>query len=53
MDVMGERHCAGAAGFHSLAVTADGAVCSWGWGAFGKLGHGDQEAQLLPKKVGS
>ena len=37
--------------FHSLALTADGAVCSWGWGAYGQLGHGDEQRQLLPKKV--
>ena len=36
---------------HSLALTADGAVWSWGNGAYGKLGHGDQQTQLLPKKV--
>ena len=36
---------------HSLALTADGAVWSWGWGAFGRLGHGDTQSQLLPKKV--
>ena len=42
---------------HSLALTADGAVCSWGDGGEGKLGHGDQQEQLLllprlrPKKV--
>ena len=40
-----------AGGGHSLALTADGAVCSWGWGAYGKLGHGDGQDQLLPKKV--
>ena len=40
-----------AADFHSLAITADGAVWSWGWGIFGMLGHGDQQTQLLPKKV--
>ena len=37
--------------FHSLALTADGAVWSWGMGYFGRLGHGDQQNQLLPKKV--
>jgi len=37
--------------FHSLAVTADGAVWSWGRGYSGKLGHGDVQEQLLPKKV--
>ena len=36
---------------HSLALTADGAVWSWGWGYSGRLGHGDEETQLLPKKV--
>jgi len=40
-----------AAGSHSLAITADGAVWSWGWANFGRLGHGDQQHQLLPKKV--
>ena len=37
--------------FHSLAVTADGAVWSWGEGDDGKLGHGDEQNQKLPKKV--
>ena len=36
---------------HSLALTAGGAVWSWGDGGFGKLGHADQQDQLLPKKV--
>ena len=36
---------------HSLAVTADGAVWSWGFGGLGQLGHGDQQNQLLPKKI--
>ena len=36
---------------HSLALTADGALWSWGDGGFGKLGHGDQQSQLLPKEV--
>ena len=40
-----------AGGSHSLAITADGAVWSWGFGAFGKLGHGDLQDQLLPKTV--
>ena len=40
-----------AGGDQSLALTADGGVWSWGWGAFGRLGHGDQQSQLLPKKV--
>ena len=40
-----------AGGTHSLATTADGAVWSWGRGDWGKLGHGDQQGQLLPKKI--
>ena len=36
---------------HNLALTADGAVWSWGGGDLGQLGHGDQQDQLLPKKV--
>jgi len=48
----GQRVVAVAAGhYHSLAITADGAVWSWGYGYRGKLGHGDQQMQLLPKKV--
>ena len=39
------------AGDHSLALTADGAVWSWGYGGQGRLGHGDQQNQLLPKKI--
>ena len=40
-----------AGGSHSLAITADGAVWSWGSGDDGRLGHGDTQLQLLPKKV--
>ena len=36
---------------HSVAVTADGAVWSWGGGSGYKLGHGDRQCQLQPKKV--
>jgi len=42
---------AGAGSKHSLALTADGEVRSWGWGTYGQLGHGDYQSQLLPKKV--
>ena len=35
----------------TIALTADGAVWSWGEGGSGKLGHGDQQLELLPKKV--
>ena len=40
-----------AGGNHSFAITADGAVWSWGNGGFGRLGHGDEQDQLLPVKV--
>ena len=36
---------------HNIALTADGAVWSWGDGEDGTLGHGDEQMQLLPKKV--
>jgi len=36
---------------HSLALTADGAVFTWGQGGDGCLGHGDEQSQLLPKKI--
>ena len=48
----GRRVVAVSAGtLHSLAITADDAVWSWGEGGHGQLGHGDQQIQLLPKKV--
>ena len=40
-----------AGGAHSLALTADNALWSWGDGDDGRLGHGNREGQLLPKKV--
>ena len=41
-----------AGGQHGLALTADGAVFTWGKGERGCLGHGeDRSDQLLPKKV--
>ena len=48
----GQRVVAVSAGEqHSHAITANGAVWSWGNGGEGRLGHGDQQAQLLPKEV--
>ena len=49
----GQRVVAVSAGaYHSLAITADGAVFTWGKGEHGCLGHGeDLSNQLLPKKV--
>ncbi|XRB24369.1 U-box domain-containing protein [Pseudoscourfieldia marina] len=36
---------------HTVALTSDGAVYTWGHGAFGELGHGDGSSQLTPKRV--
>ena len=49
----GQRVVAVSAGaYHSIALIADGAVCSWGKGEGGCLGHGeDLSNQLLPKKI--
>ena len=48
----GQRVVAVSSGeYHSIAITADGSVWSWGWGGNGRLGHGDEQNQLLPKKV--
>ena len=51
----GQRVVAVSAGSeHSLTVTANGAVFTWGGGMYGCLGHGDGIANaLLPKKVES
>ena len=41
-----------AGGCHSTALTADGAVLTWGKGESGCLGHGeDPSDHLLPKKI--
>jgi len=40
-----------AGGLHSLAVTADGLVWSWGAAGEGKLGHGTEDNQMRPKKI--
>ena len=36
---------------HSMAVTRDGELYTWGYGKHGRLGHGDEEDQMLPKRV--
>ncbi|XP_064390094.1 probable E3 ubiquitin-protein ligase HERC1 isoform X2 [Halichondria panicea] len=36
---------------HSMAITADGQVLSWGDGNYGKLGHGDIATQKTPKII--
>ena len=39
--------------FFSAALTADGALHTWGHGEGGKLGHGDEEEQATPCLVGA
>ena len=52
VEAMQEHVCIVAAGeYHSLAITASGMLYSWGDDDHGKLGHGDRENQLLPKRV--
>ena len=36
---------------HSLALTEDGKVFSWGDGDYGKLGHGNAATQKSPKQI--
>ena len=38
---------------HSLAVTEQGALYTWGCGKEGKLGHGGMQAEWLPRRVSS
>ena len=38
---------------HSTAVSAEGRLFTWGDGSCGKLGHGNRDKQLLPRKVAS
>ncbi|XP_055882453.1 uncharacterized protein LOC106072788 isoform X4 [Biomphalaria glabrata] len=37
--------------YHSLALTADHQIYTWGWGVHGQLGHGNPEDCLIPKHV--
>jgi E3 ubiquitin-protein ligase HERC2 len=38
-------------GAHSAAISVSGEIYTWGKGRYGRLGHGDSEDQLRPKKV--
>lgn len=39
-------------GAHTAAVTAQGALFTWGWGLYGQLGHGSDMKELFhPKEV--
>nr|XP_022297301.1 uncharacterized protein LOC111106775 isoform X2 [Crassostrea virginica] len=37
--------------YHTLALTAEADVYSWGWGVHGQLGHGNVEDAVIPTKV--
>ena len=37
--------------YHTLALTADANVYSWGWGNDGRLGHGEEYYVLSPRKI--
>ncbi|GLJ16402.1 hypothetical protein SUGI_0278270 [Cryptomeria japonica] len=39
--------------WHAAVVGKDGRVCTWGWGRYGCLGHGNEEAQSVPMVVES
>jgi len=48
----GVKVCAVAVGAdHSLVLSEDGVVCSFGFGDDGRLGHGHKEDQLTPKAI--
>ena len=38
-------------GERAVTVSTGGAVWSWGFGGSGRLGHGDQQEQLLPTNI--
>ena len=52
LKATGEGMATAAAGSsHTLAVSISGHVYSWGSGAFGKLGHGDEQNVRIPRQV--
>ena len=38
---------------HAAVVGRDGRVCTWGWGRYGCLGHGNEDCDSVPKVVES
>ncbi|XP_039133407.1 ultraviolet-B receptor UVR8 [Dioscorea cayenensis subsp. rotundata] len=42
-----------AGAWHAAVVGRDGRVCTWGWGRYGCLGHGNEECESAPKVVES
>ncbi|XP_076387306.1 RCC1 and BTB domain containing protein claret isoform X2 [Megachile rotundata] len=39
--------------YHSVALTADGRVFTWGWGVHGQLGHGNTDKKIVPTLITS
>ena len=39
--------------YHTLALTADKEVYSWGMGSAGRLGHGSEDDEMLPRRIES
>lgn len=42
-----------AGAWHAAVVGRDGRVCTWGWGRYGCLGHGNEDCESVPKVVES
>ncbi|XP_052187075.1 ultraviolet-B receptor UVR8 [Diospyros lotus] len=42
-----------AGAWHAAVVGKDGRVCTWGWGRYGCLGHGNEDCESVPKVVDS
>ncbi|EPS68069.1 hypothetical protein M569_06703, partial [Genlisea aurea] len=40
-----------AGAWHAAVVGNDGRVCTWGWGRYGCLGHGNEDCESVPKVV--
>ncbi|XP_054786906.1 ultraviolet-B receptor UVR8-like isoform X1 [Prosopis cineraria] len=40
-----------AGAWHAAIVGQDGRVCTWGWGRYGCLGHGNEDCESVPKVV--
>lgn len=40
-----------AGAWHAAVVGKDGRVCTWGWGRYGCLGHGNEDCESVPKVV--
>ena len=38
---------------HTIGITANGELCSWGCGEYGQLGHGNEDSVGRPKIIDS